>query len=150
MKFGVSSSASAPDCDGYTLRFLAQKPLTTEHSNHWMAASVSFDEEPRIAPNGELSYEVKLSNRMYEIYHLGIRVMTPSGWTAAHPKMVTVQHFSASHDSNYVWHRRTQTEQTFRVTLTAGENTEAVNRVYIAVEAAHYPEPLVIPVTVFG
>ena len=143
-------SSFALDCDGYTHRYLVMKPFTTEHSNHWMAAAVSFDGEPRIAPNGELTFEVKLSNKMYNSYHLGIRVMTPSGWTAAHPKMVNVQHFSASHDSNYVWHRRTNTEQTFQITLTANEHTEAFNRVYIAVEATHYPEPLVIPVTVFG
>lgn len=137
-------------CNGYSHKYLAMKPLTTEFSNHWISAAVSFDGEPRISPMGQLSFEVTVRNKFYYVYQLTIRAMTPEGWSAAYPKGLTLHHRTGAHDINYVWRQRTPDSQTFRVTLTANENTSAVNRVYIAVEAMGFPEPLVIPVTILG
>ena len=135
---------------GVTHTFFDKKPLTVEQNNHWLLGEVSFEGEPRISPLGEISFSVKLSHKNYNVYQLTVRVMTPEGWSAKHPKAVTLHHLTAASDSNLVWHRRTHPDTTFNVTLTAGETTEAFNRVYIAIEAQGYPEPLVIPVTVLG
>ena len=137
-------------CDGYTHSYLAKKPLTTEFSNHWISGTVCFEGEPRISPMGQISFEVTVQNKFYYVYQLTIRAMTPEGWSATYPKGMALHHRTGAHDINYVWRQRTPDTVTFRVTLTANEYTAAVNRVYIAVEAMGFPEPLVIPVTVLG
>lgn len=137
-------------CDGYSLDFLDKKPLTTIHSNHWLRAEVSFECEPRIAVNGELEFEVFLKNKTFMFYQLSIRVMTPDGWTATYPKGITLHHPGHARDINGVWQIIDPNEQTFAVKLTAGEHTDAFNKVYVAVEAQGFPEPLIFPVTILG
>lgn len=137
-------------CKGDTLRYLQGDPMRVEASKHWVDGQVVFEGEPRILPEGELSFEVRLKNRSYSVYQLSIRVMTPDGWSASYPKSQVLHHLTTAHDSNYVRRPMTRDYQNFSVTLKAGEHTEAVNRVYVAVEALGYPEPLVIPVTILG
>ncbi len=144
------STAQAIEPNGYSLQYLDKKPLTTCHKNHWVTAEVSFEGEPRISPMGELSFEVRLCNETYNLYQLAIRTMTPDGWSAQYPKATSLQHRTGARDIDYVWHELTGSQKTFEVKLTANENTSAINRIYIAVEADGYPEPLVIPVTILG
>lgn len=138
------------DCNGYTHKYLNRKPLTIEHENHWLKGEVSFDGEPRISPEGTLSFDLTLENPLYNVYQLAITVFTPDGWSAAYPKSMTLHHHTGAHDAEYVWRQLTPTRKTVRVTITANENTQAINRVYIAVEAQGYPLPLTIPVTILG
>ncbi len=144
------STAQNLDPNGYTHHFLGLPPLTTCHKNHWLTAEVSFEGEPRISPMGEISFEVKLCNKFYTLFQLTARVMTPDGWTARYPKAVTLQHRSGHRDINFEWDDLTEHRPSFKVTLTANEHTDAYNRIYIALEAEGYPEPLVIPVTILG
>ena len=144
------SSRSVLPCDGYTHTFLKNKPLTIEHSNHWLAASVSFDKEPRLE-NGEIEFEITLKNIHCYFYQLSVRVMAPQGWSAEYPKGLTLQHDTHKRDINCVWqHVNPRYNPSFKVKLTANEYTEAFNRIYIAFEAQGFPEPLVVPVTVMG
>ena len=137
-------------CNGYSVGYLNKKPLTTEISNHWLKAEVSFDCEPRISQDCELSFEISLINLVYMPFQLNIKVFTPDGWTAQYPRSVTIHHRTGGFDMNNMWHDRTKFSNTFKIKLTANENLTAVNRIYIAVEAIGYPIPLVIPVTILG
>ena len=76
--------------------------------------------------------------------------MVPDGWSAVYPKAICLQHRTGHHDINFDWVTLTKHDPSFKVTLKANEYTEAYNRIYIALEAMGYPEPLVIPVTVLG
>lgn len=138
------------ECNGESIRFLSQKPLTTTAENHWLKAAVSFEGEPRITANGEIGFELTLNNPSYTVYQLSVKVYTPDGWTANYPRSVTLHHSTGAADKNYVWQPLTFDTKSIKVTLTANENISAVNRVYVAVEAVGYPMPLVIPVTVLG
>lgn len=136
--------------DGYSHHFLSLPPLTTCHKNHWLEATVHFEGEPRISPMGDITFEVRLRNKFYTLFQLTSRVMTPDGWTATYPKAITLQHKTGHRDINMKSEKLTEHTPSFKVTLHAGEYTEAYNRIYIALEAEGYPEPLVIPVTILG
>jgi hypothetical protein len=48
------------------------------------------------------------------------------------------------------WVDLTSYTPSFKVTVNANERTDAFNKIYIAIEALGYPEPLMIPVTIMG
>ncbi len=144
------STNSNLEPNGYTHHFLSLPPLTTCHKNHWLEATVHFESEPRISPMGEITFEVKLRNRVFTLFQLTARVMTPDGWNATYPKAICLQHCTGHHDINLDWVWLTKHDPSFKVTLQANNHTEAYNRIYIALEAEGYPEPLVIPVTILG
>jgi hypothetical protein len=137
-------------CTGASLRYMQGDPMRVEGGNHWVKAQVIFEGEPRILPGGELKLKVNLENLSYTVYQLSVRVMTPEGWSASYPKSQVLHHATKARDSSYVYRTMTSGFQSFFVTLQAGEHTEAVNRIYVAIEALGYPVPLVIPVTVMG
>jgi hypothetical protein len=143
-------SKSVLKCDGNTHKFLAQKPFTTHFRNHWLTGTVTFDQEPRISPCGEFTFHVTLHSLTYTVYQLQIQAMTPAGWTAEYPRAMTMLHYTGAHNNQYVWRPLTTDTQTISVTIRANEAVSAANRVYIAVEALGFPEPLVIPVTILG
>ncbi len=144
------STFSNIEPNGYTMHYLATPPLTTFHKNHWLSAEVTFEDEPRISPMGDITFEVRLRNNYYQLYNLSVRVMTPDGWTASYPKAVCLQHRTGHRDINMKWVDITNDTPSFKVTITANERTESFNRIYIAIEALDSPEPLVIPVTIMG
>ena len=143
-----TDSNTAPN--GYTHHYLNKAPLTTCHKNHWLDAEVSFEKEPRISPMGEITFEVKLRNKFYTLFQLSTKVMLPDGWSATYPKAINLQHRSPHRDINMEWVDLTSYTPSFKVTVNANERTDAFNKLYIAIEALGYPEPLMIPVTIMG
>lgn len=144
------STNSNTEPNGYTHHYLSKAPLTVCHKNHWLDAEVIFEKEPRISPLGEISFEVKLKNKYFTLFQLSTKVMLPDGWTASYPKAVCLQHCTGHRDINMKWIDLTESAPSFKVTVNAGEHTEAFNKIYIALEAMGYPEPLIIPVTIMG
>ncbi len=143
-------SETSFDCNGESLKYLSKNPLSTEHENHWLSSAVTFEGEPRIAPLGEISFEVTITSKIKSIYQMEIETLTPAGWSAKYPKSLAFHYITGAHDSNFIWRPLTKNHQTFKVTITASETTKAINKVYIAATAVGYPEPLIIPITILG
>lgn len=139
-----------PDCDGKTFKYFEKKPLSIENQNHWIKADTTFDGEPRIKSLGTITFRVNLENKTFSALPLNIRVYTPNGWSAEHIHGATLFHYSRSLREDMSHRVMTDAKLSFDVTVTANESIEAYNRVYVAVEAVGYPEPLLIPITILG
>ena len=144
------SNINELDCDGATLEYFNKKPLCIENQNHWIKAFTEFEGEPRIKRFESITFHVNLENKTFSALPLNVRVYTPDGWDAEHIHGATLFHYSRSLREDMSHRVMTDAKLSFDVTITAGENIEAYNRIYVAIEAVGYPEPLLIPVTVLG
>lgn len=136
--------------DGSALEQLSKNALSIDTENHWIKANTVFTGEPRITPLGTLSFEVNLESKTYSALPLDIKVLTPDGWGAEHIRRTVLYHYSRSLREDGSHRVMTDIKKNFGVTITAGENIEGINKIYIAIEAVGYPEPLLIPITILG
>ena len=121
--------------------FAGRKPYSYTIEGIYSDVLVEFDQEPRIAPNGELTGRITLkTHTMPEQKHYRLRFLLPDGWTAEYEKNL----FTPSIFSKY----QESAVTTFRIT--AGENVEAVNRLIVEVVCAGRPTPILVPMQIMG
>lgn len=89
-------------------------------------ATVSYDKKPQIASGESLNVNFKIIGRFWQIpNNLSVRFITPEGFTVSGPKSIFMQHgtehnkWYAVSEANYV--------------VTAGEQTEAYNRIIVEI-----------------
>ncbi len=108
-------------------------------------AVLSFDKEPLIAPEGELTGKLYLiPGRLPDDHQYRVRWILPEGWRVDCRKtLFTSNNGVAAIDSDYC-----ATETGF--TLTAGAEVESVNSIIVDIWAPAHPTHILIPVTVLG
>lgn len=104
-------------------------------------ARVEFDKMPLLKSGESIKMTVGFLNSMYDPRHLTIKLILPQGWTA-----------------DYTRHKRIMNEATaspvveeyWSADITAGENIDMVNKVYVEVACEGRPVTKVIPVVILG
>lgn len=105
-------------------------------------ATVEFDSEPKIEPNGEIEFTVVFKNIFTDPRNVSLNFILPEGWSAECEKNVYLRHWF----DNY----KLDDEPTpVRIKIRAGENVDAINRGILEVTAPGRPTvgyiPLIIP-----
>lgn len=102
-----------------------------------------FDEEPRIAPNGELTVRLTANiKRAGQQDHFRVRWYLPEGWRAEGASDMVAPSQRAHYDGPY--------SDPLSVKLVAGDRVDAANRVIVEVKANGRPFPVLIPLTIMG
>lgn len=101
-------------------------------------ARVEFENAPVIKPNQSINATIRLFNTMPDPRYLTFKIHLPEGWSADNYKR-----------SLYMDHQRPQGE-TWSVTINAGENVEAINRVIVEISATARPSLGLIPLIIIG
>ncbi|MBR5011959.1 MAG: ADP-ribosylglycohydrolase family protein, partial [Clostridia bacterium] len=104
-------------------------------------ARVEFDKMPLLKSGESVKMTVGFLNSMYDPRHLTIKLILPQGWTA-----------------DYTRHKRIMNEATaspvveeyWSADITAGENIDMINKVYVEVACEGRPVTKVIPVVILG
>jgi ADP-ribosylglycohydrolase len=108
-------------------------------------AIVTYDGDPEITPNGEKKLHITLKNNFgicdVKPYNLELRWWLPNGFTAEGAKnSITLPHFNA--------HQKAKCE--FDVTIKAGEQVNAKNKIVLEVSAIGRSVPLYVPIILIG
>lgn len=102
---------------------------------------VEFNVRPQIEPNGTLAGFISLTpHTMPEQKHFRLRWLLPEGWRAQSEKNL----FTSAAHSTFRSHASTA------FMLTAGEQTEPVNRIVLEITCAGRPTPLLVPIAIMG
>lgn len=106
------------------------------------SAIVEFYGQPVIAPDESIKVRIRFFNKMCDQRHLHIKLYLPDGWSASAYKR-DVHLNKASYKETVPGHE-------WEVTLTAGNNVEAMNRAVVEVTSPGRPNALLIPITIAG
>lgn len=104
-------------------------------------ATVIFDAEPRISPNGQLKFKLSILSCLPEPRNVTIKWHLPEGWSVTGPGSAYLRHYYPDPQ-----HGPTLCE----FTLTAGEKVEPFTRVIAEIAAPGRPTAGLVPVTVLG
>ncbi|MBR5515448.1 MAG: ADP-ribosylglycohydrolase family protein [Clostridia bacterium] len=104
-------------------------------------ATVIFEGEPKIAPNGELRGKLSVISCMPDPRNIEFNWILPEGWSVRAPKSVYLRH----------WYNQLVDRPTIiDFTITAGEQVDSMNRIVVEAKAPGRPTVGYIPVTVLG
>ena len=104
-------------------------------------ATVIFDAEPRISPNGTLKCKLSVISTLPEPRNITFKWHLPEGWSVAGPGSAYLRHYYPEPQ-----HGPTVSE----FTITAGEHVEPFQRLIVEAAAPGRPTVGLIPVTVLG
>jgi len=102
---------------------------------------VEFDKAPVIAPGETIKMTVLFRNSLMEPRNIAVKLHLPEGWTANYRRHLRVDHLA---------HMDRETACPLVAEITAGENVEMINKVYVEVKAEGRPTDGMIPVTILG
>ncbi len=100
-----------------------------------------FDKAPVISPGESINMTLQFVSSFFEPRNISLKLHLPEGWTAKYRRHVRIEHYT--HGKNlkkYFW----------TAEITAGENVEMINKVYVEVKAEGRPTDGMIPVTILG
>lgn len=112
-----------------------------------LSAKVNYKKAPVIKPNEEFEITVNFSQVVHsEPVHAFINVLLPDGWSAQYKKnMHVLRKYDLYGDA-----RDGEDCNTLKIKVTAGENIENINRLYICATCDGYVLPFIIPVVLLG
>ncbi len=126
---------------------LEERPgMSVDYDFIYMKARIIYDDEPEIAPGGEIRMRAVFTSPWPGIgpAYLTLRWILPEGWSTDCRQHVQLPHCFP----DFVGDRRPRNEISF--TLRAGERVEAVNHLILQVICDGHPTPSCIPVEIFG
>ena len=110
-----------------------------------MTVKVELDKSPRVAPGEErqVTLTFRQNPRSHEQRKLLLKLFTPETWTHGnYERVVTLEYYQPG--------QRVEGVISTSFTVTAGEQMNPVNRVYVEVTSPTIPYPMMIPVIFIG
>ena len=100
---------------------------------------VEYDECPCVKPGDTRKVKVHFMNKFQDTRRLNFRLLLPDGWSAAnHQKTLCLEMLMNQVNVDYT--------QFVEFEITAGENLDGVNNIYLEVNSPTYAQPVVIPI----
>lgn len=122
--------------------FLDRKPCSfdiTEDSLKWVR--VEYDNAPDIESGKEFKIQLHIYNKVYQTYHLQLRLIMPEGFEAhSYAKSVQLVHNQYQPKDGVIW----------EATIVPGENINAINRLYVEIATHGQCNALMVPITLLG
>lgn len=106
-----------------------------------MKVRAEFDRMPVIAPGESIKLTFGFLDCVGEPKNLQLRLHLPEGWSADYRRTIHIKHATTATPLR---------EHKTDAVITAGENVEAVNRVFLEVRTEGYPVCGMIPVVILG
>lgn len=127
--------------DGYPMKVLEYSPYSYKHQNGCFGdVTIEFDGEPRLDKEGKITFRYTTRNYLAESFNADVKIFLPDGWTAEYDKSIYVEK-STRHTIRY---------STYEVTVTAGENVLAKNKLILSISSSARATEYAIPVHVLG
>lgn len=109
------------------------------------SVAVEFDEHPRVKAGDErkvtLTFEAHY--KIQETRKLKLKIIAPETWTVGiYPKTVAIDYPQHAHGL--------LGKESVTFTVTVGEKTDAINRIYVEVTSETLPYPMLIPIIFIG
>lgn len=137
----IDAALSSDILDGYVEKVMSRKHYSFEiPSLLHTEVVVEYDKEPVVKPGDEFEITVTLQNNRWNSYHYEFCVYLPEGWSANYRRICAVHENRMMTDGIAKWN----------MTLTVGENVDAVNRIPIMISPKGHVMPVMIPIVLLG
>jgi len=129
-------------CDSAAAKRIYSRPAWSYEIDFIHAkATVVFEGEPRISPNGQLPVKLSILSTLPEPRNVTFKWHLPEGWSVQGPGSAYLRHYYPDPQ-----HGPTVSE----FTITAGEKVEPFTRLIVEIAAPGRPTAGLVPVTVLG
>ena len=104
---------------------------------------IEYDESPKIMPGDTRKVRVHFYNNYQDARRLSFKLILPEGWSAAnYPKTLCMEMLMNQVNVDYT--------QFVDFEITAGDNLEAINNVYLEVSSATFAQQVIVPIVFVG
>lgn len=139
----ISDKAAHEVLNGIEKRLFDRMPYSYDApENPAFEAVVEFMDKPQILSGESIDVRVRFFNKLYDQRHLHLKLHMPEGWTASPYKRDLHMLQSCNQESLY--------GNEWLVTITAGENMSAMNRLILEVTSPGRPTCVMIPIIIAG
>ncbi len=137
---------------GYSEEYFDHSRFSFDVSDfHNFSATVNFEKEPVVKEFETTNINIKLEylGTTAEVLQCKVVLVLPEGWSADYRKNLhIVRQMDLYPSEELAAGLPKQNECT--LTITANENIEALNKIYIIITEERFPTPFVIPITLLG
>ncbi len=127
--------------DGYAQKVLKRSPYSFEvKAVPHTTAVVEFEEKPVVKPGDDIKMSVYFENDRQNPLYFEMDVRLPEGWSADYNRSVFISHLTPREIGWGKW----------EMTIHAGENVEAINRIPVIAWCRGNATPVFIPLVILG
>ncbi len=98
---------------------------------------VEYEKEPDILPNSQMKFKLKILNKMNSQKHYEVKFIVPEGWSVVGNKNISV-------------HTRANAQGVEEYTVTAGDLTQAQNRIVAEISCVGHSDIIYAPIMFLG